>query len=236
MTETLFQHGTLAALVPGLFTGTITAGELLKHGDTGIGTLAGLDGELIIDAGTIYQVNHEGKVRVVAPDETIPFGNVHFANFGPAQTLKAASYADLQAAVRAHLRSLNLFAAIRLTGTFKHVTTRAVRKQTVPYPTLVATADDQSVFNAENVMGTLSGYFSPALYAGAAAPGFHLHFLSADHQFGGHVLAASGVTGALQLQTFTNFELHLPADDAAFRDQDFTSPQIVADIERQNIN
>ncbi|WP_237757725.1 acetolactate decarboxylase, partial [Lactiplantibacillus plantarum] len=34
-TTTIFQHGTLGLLVPGLFDGTITAGELLTHGDTG---------------------------------------------------------------------------------------------------------------------------------------------------------------------------------------------------------
>ena len=45
---TLYQHGTLALLVPGLLKGTISMGELLKHGDTGIGTGEGLDGELII--------------------------------------------------------------------------------------------------------------------------------------------------------------------------------------------
>ena len=44
----LYQHGTLALLVPGLLEGTTTIGELLTHGDTGIGTGEGLDGELII--------------------------------------------------------------------------------------------------------------------------------------------------------------------------------------------
>ena len=34
----LYQHGTLALLVPGLLEGTTTIGELLTHGDTGIGT------------------------------------------------------------------------------------------------------------------------------------------------------------------------------------------------------
>lgn len=37
-TNVLYQHGTLALLVPGLLKGTLTSGELLEHGDTGIGT------------------------------------------------------------------------------------------------------------------------------------------------------------------------------------------------------
>ncbi|MFT9270106.1 MAG: acetolactate decarboxylase, partial [Liquorilactobacillus nagelii] len=41
-TKALYQHGTLALLVPGLLTGTLTLKELMAHGDTGIGTGEGL--------------------------------------------------------------------------------------------------------------------------------------------------------------------------------------------------
>ena len=61
---TLYQHGTLALLVPGLLKGTITMGELLKHGDTGIGTGEGLDGELIILDGKPYHVHATGDVTL----------------------------------------------------------------------------------------------------------------------------------------------------------------------------
>lgn len=230
--NTLYQHGTLAALVPGLFAGTQSVHELLQHGDTGIGTLTGLNGELIIDAGAVYQVNHTGNVRIVGSDEQVPFANVHFAQFTEGTQLTAGTYADLRSQLRHQLASENVFSAIRLHGTFAHVQTRAVRGQEQPYPTLVATAADQSVFKQDRVTGTLSGYFSPQLYAGAAAPGFHLHFLSDDHEFGGHVLDVQGAKGLLQLQAFWNFNLHLPTDNAAFMRQDFTSPQILADIEQ----
>ena len=60
MKQVLFQHGTLALLVPGLLAGTMSIGELLQHGDTGIGTGAGLDGELIILEGNAYQINGQG--------------------------------------------------------------------------------------------------------------------------------------------------------------------------------
>lgn len=61
---TLYQHGTLALLVPGLLKGTISMGELLKHGDTGIGTGEGLDGELIILAGKPYHVHATGDITL----------------------------------------------------------------------------------------------------------------------------------------------------------------------------
>ena len=43
----LFQYNTLSALMAGLYGGTLTIGELLEHGDLGIGTLDSIDGELI---------------------------------------------------------------------------------------------------------------------------------------------------------------------------------------------
>lgn len=230
--NTLYQHGTLAALVPGLFAGTLTAGELLQHGDTGIGTLAGLDGELVVLNGVIYQINHQGGVRRVRADETVPFANIHFANFAVQGAIQAQSYADLRAELVQRLATRNAFSALCLHGEFAMVTTRAVAGQKKPYPTLVATAADQSVFKRAHVTGTVIGYYAPDLYAGAAAPGLHLHFLSEDKTFGGHILDITGTDGVLELQPFSNFNLHLPINNPEFRQQDFTSPQIVADIEQ----
>mgnify|MGYP004465684003 CR=1 FL=1 len=233
MTEeaTLYQHGTLALLVPGLLEGTQTVAELMQHGNTGIGTLTGLDGELIILDGVVYQVNHEGRVRIVEGDARVPFANVHKADFGQGAAITATNMADLKVKMQGALTSPNLFAAVMVRGTFGRMHTRAVQGQQQPYPTLLATATAQSEFKASGVTGTLMGYYSPALYAGAVAPGFHLHFLSDDHQFGGHVLDLADVTGSVAVQTFTDFNLHLPTTSKPFLTQDFSGPEIIADIE-----
>ena len=52
----LFQYNTLGALMAGLYGGTMTVGELLEHGDLGLGTLDSIDGELIVLDGKAYQV------------------------------------------------------------------------------------------------------------------------------------------------------------------------------------
>jgi acetolactate decarboxylase len=231
MTEaTLYQHGTLALLVPGLFRGTMRVGELMQHGDTGIGTLTGLDGELVMEAGKVYQVAATGQVRMVGPDELVPFANVHFADYTDAGTLDKLAFTDLQAQLLELMGTQNAFYAVRIHGEFSHVHTRAVAAQSEPYPTLVATAAAQHEFHADDVEGTLSGYFSPALYAGAVSPGFHLHFLSDDHQFGGHVLGGELAEGAVQLQRFNDFQLHLPNDDADFKQADFIGSDVLDQI------
>ncbi|HFE0746135.1 TPA: acetolactate decarboxylase, partial [Streptococcus agalactiae] len=50
MSETvkLFQYSTLSSLMAGLYKGSLTIGELLTHGDLGIGTVHMIDGELIV--------------------------------------------------------------------------------------------------------------------------------------------------------------------------------------------
>lgn len=220
-THSLYQHGTLALLVPGLYTGTEAVGTLLQHGDTGIGTLAGLDGELIIEDGVTYQVNATGAVRTVDPAEMVPFANVHYADFSPAGTIHAASYQATQAAITRAMGSTNLFVAVRLRGQFSAVKTRAISKQQPPYAGLAAMATRQHEFTAARVSGSVIGYYSPQVYAGAVSPGFHLHFLSAGHDFGGHILDLTVQDAQLELQKFSDFHLHLPADDQAFLQQDF---------------
>lgn len=229
-TEMLYQHGTLAALVPGLFAGTLTVGDLMQHGDTGIGTLEGLDGELIILDGQVYQVADDGQVRLVEADAAVPFANVHYADFEVVGKVKDKDYEATKRQIIAALPTENAFAAIKLQGRFKSVQTRVVRKQEPPYPKLTETAANQQLFSATEVVGTVSGYFSPQLFAGMAAPGLHLHFLDVGHEFGGHLLDLSIGEATLAIQSFSDVQLHLPTANEAFRTAHFDISATVGDI------
>lgn len=77
--------------MPGLLAGTLYIDELLQHGDTGIGTGSGLDGELIILEGNAYQINGQGQVRQVSADFTVPFADVHQAAYQDVTTLSQLS-------------------------------------------------------------------------------------------------------------------------------------------------
>src|SRR5215467_14204305 len=62
----LFQTSTVQALLDGAFDGDVTLGEILEHGDLGLGTLNGLDGELIVIDGQVWKANVDGTL--VQPD------------------------------------------------------------------------------------------------------------------------------------------------------------------------
>lgn len=225
-TSKIFQHGTLGLLVPGLYDGTITAGELLTHGDTGIGTLDGLNGEVIILDGHAYQAREDGQVREIAATETLPFASVHFE--APQQTaaVRQLGLAAFQQQVQADYQLTNVFAAVRVDGLFKYVKTRVAPHQTKPYKTLVAATATQPEFEGNDVKGTIIGYFAPHLFQGATVGGFHLHFLSEDHQLGGHLLDFEIDQAQLSLQKFADFQVHLPIDNADYLAEKFDNDTI----------
>ncbi|MDT6980896.1 acetolactate decarboxylase [Levilactobacillus zymae] len=229
-TTTLYQHGTLALLVPGLLDGTITMQDLLAHGDTGIGTGEGLDGELIILEGTPYQVDSHGQVNLVSADFTLPFANSHFAAYQPLMTVENARQADLPAQIMAETRSANTFFSVKITGTFTQMRTRAVQKSAQPYQSLAKTAATQRIFTRETVTGTLLSYYSPQIFDGVAVGGFHSHFMSADHDFGGHILDFATVDGEITWQQFDSLAQHLPTQSAAYMAHDFSQDDILGAI------
>jgi hypothetical protein len=61
--HTLFQVATSGALVTGVYSGAITVGQLLEHGDFGLGTFEGLDGEMVVLDGAVYRVRGTEKSR-----------------------------------------------------------------------------------------------------------------------------------------------------------------------------
>ena len=43
-------------------------------------------------------------------------------------------------------------------------------------------------YSRDNVAGTIVGFWTPEIFHGVSVAGYHLHFLSDDLTFGGHVM------------------------------------------------
>ena len=73
MDNKMYQVSTLQALALGYNAAVITAEELLKEGDTGLGTFEGVDGEMIVMDGNCYRADKNGDVTIVSPKTGVPF-------------------------------------------------------------------------------------------------------------------------------------------------------------------
>jgi acetolactate decarboxylase len=187
--DTLYQVSTLGALQSGFYDGDITYADLAVRGDAGIGTLEGLDGEMIALDGSFYQIRADGKVYEVDASSIAPFAMVTFFD-RDMEAVPAAGldYGGLQAFLDGLLPSRNVFYAFRIEGSFERVRARSVHAQTRPYPPLSDAIANQSVFELEDVEGTMVGFWCPAYVGDVNAPGYHLHFITSDLAAGGHVL------------------------------------------------
>src|SRR5215475_3910 len=126
---TLFQVSTTGALVQGVYKGAVTIGELKSHGDFGLGTFEGLDGEMVAVDGRFYQVHSDG--RVTQPTDTAPVPFAVVTTFHPQHRVALAEFTgfdELTVQLDRHRRSDNLFFAVRLDGRFAEMYTRVACK------------------------------------------------------------------------------------------------------------
>jgi acetolactate decarboxylase len=221
----LFQVSTLNAIMEGVFDGTMTMSRLRAHGDFGVGTFNGLDGELVAVDGDFYQLRSDGSAHLVDDDMRTPFAVV--LRFRPEVTTDLqgpAAIEDLGAHLHEVAGSGNYFFAIRLDGTFSRITVRAVPRQEKPYPTLVEATEHQSVFDFDDVDGTIVGFRFPDFSQGINMAGLHLHFIAADRRHGGHVLDFVLESGAVSIDHTADFFLELPETDE-FEDADLAKDE-----------
>jgi acetolactate decarboxylase len=211
--ELLTQYSTIPALLAGLYDGEWSCAEVLARGDLGLGTFDQLDGEMIVLDGRCYRAQSDGNVVPVVSSEKTPFACVTFFDTDLAvSNLTAGSMAGLAAALDQQLPSANLVYALRLDGTFAYVKTRSVPRQTKPFRLLTEIVKTQPTFEWKNVRGTLLGFRFPIFAKELNVAGWHLHFITADRQHGGHVLdvrmthqtALLDLTPALQQNLSTN--------------------------------
>jgi acetolactate decarboxylase len=214
--ETMYQVSTFNALSQGVYDSNATFGTLKDHGDTGLGTLKALDGELIGLNGTFYQVKSNGSIVQVKDDATTPFAIVTF--FDADRTINVTNITSLTsylAALNGTLENRNVMYVFEAHGHFSHVKARSVPAQQKPYPVLTEAVKNQTVFDFNDIDGTIVGVWFPDYMAGVNVAGFHLHFIADDRRRGGHLLDFSADSLATAIDETENFSMALP-HDAAF--------------------
>src|SRR6185312_3621980 len=204
----LFQASTIGALLEGAFDGDLSFAELAEHGDLGLGTLNRLDGEMIALDGEFFRADVDGAVSPIPATAKTPFAVV--TRFAPAVDERiqgTLSHAELLGRLDRLIPAGASSCAVRLDGRFKLVRARSVPAQDPPYRPLAEVVADQHVFELEDVEGTMLGFRFPAYAEGIEVGGYHLHFISADRDRGGHVLESR--SGELRVRIDPSDDLHV---------------------------
>lgn len=219
--ESLAQVALLQSLAQGYLGGTITVGELRSWGDTGIGTFEGVNGEMIVLEGRVYQALGDGRVVVADDSVIVPYATVTFFDDDIAVPLRDVADKDalekaLNEAVRAH--GENSFYMVTLHAEFPYILFRSEYGSKEPYPTLLeALKGKQTEFTERGIKGTLVGLYCPSYMGGLNSIGWHFHFLSDDRKQGGHILELSLKEGVAHLDKTDRFTMILH-DDPKFHE------------------
>jgi acetolactate decarboxylase len=212
--DAAFQTSTIGAVMDGVYQGDTSVGELRAHGDFGIGTFDGLDGEMVMVDGATYRMDAECRAQPASDQARTPFATV--TQWAPKHSVDVAPGTDLaglQAVLDVLMSSHNYLYAVRAECRFASIRVRSVTPQQ-PGTRLVEATRSQSVRDLDGSEGTLVGFFTPAFLAHVGVPGLHLHFITKERDAGGHVLALTIDHGKLMADETTRLSLALPDTDA----------------------
>ena len=229
----LFQYGTMAGIMEGAFSGSIPLEELLKHGNFGIGTFDGLDGEMIIVDGKIYKTDYYGNSSIQPVSSTTPFASITTfkANY---KKVDNYTFTNLVSKVNDYLNP-NYFYAIKITGTFNKINTRAPKKQIKPYPPLLKVLETQNIFKCKNSTGVIAGFFSPDCAHGIGVGGLHLHYISNDLKNGGHVFDFKIEDAQIEISNPLDYFLKFP-QTKEYKNLNINTKELGEQIHKAEIN
>lgn len=215
--DVVYQVSTMGALMQGVYEGAVSYEELEKHGDFGLGTFEGLDGEMVGLDGVFYQVKTNGVPQPVTDSMTAPFVVVTFFETDRKKAVRdVGSMDELKSLLDGILPSKNIFYAVRLHGKFKSAKTRSVPGQSEPYPPLGDVIEKQTTFDLQDVSGTIVGFYFPDYTKEINVVGYHLHFITDDRKAGGHLLECAVESGYMEIDDSEELYMVLPHNRAFY--------------------
>ena len=190
MSSKMYQVSTLQALALGYSRAVITIEELVKHGNTGLGTFENVDGEMILMDGKCFRAMEDGTVVEEGKDTGVPFCAI--ADLNKKRTFDISDVPNMDA-LRELLTlkieedfGLNSMHVVRIDGLFGKIDARS-----------------EAPFRSHHV--TLQTILSKNQRA---------HFISEDRSKGGHVFDMSLQEGTVYLDKISRIEIQLPTEAA----------------------
>lgn len=217
--QVMYQVSTLQALMMGYSKSVVTVEELLKHGNTGLGTFEDVNGEMIVLDGTCYRAADDGSVTKAPLQTGVPFAAVTQMKEKRTFALgEVKGIDDLKNELTLRVEEdfgLNSMHVVRIDGSFVKVSARSESGYRAHHVTLKeALSVTQKDFYFENLKGSLVCIYYPDYMDGINAAGWHFHFVSEDKCHGGHVFDLHLKEGNACLDKISMIDIRLPMDAA----------------------
>jgi acetolactate decarboxylase len=212
--DTLYQVSLAHALLAKDSVGEVTLEKLLQHGNFGIGTSDRPHHAMIVLSGKVYQAKKDGTVERPLPTETTPWAAVvRFRTDSQLSIDHRMTIEELEARIDAGLDNFNIFYALRLETRIPSVTIRAVEAASTSDRGSARIDEEPESWTHTDIKGALVGLRFPSYVGSMSGIGYHWHFVSADRELGGHVVAAELDRGAVDIDHIRTWEVVLPEGD-----------------------
>lgn len=173
------------------------AAEVLRRGDTGLGHLSPVDGELVFENGSIFQIRADGNVH--QPPLTARIGAALICPFRldiAIRMVGGTGVDDLRQELIGQAKGeIKAPLVFRLHGRFDSIKASAIGRRRL-------IGGGARKFDLQRVSGIITGFYLPETAPGLHDPGLHMVFLSHDRMSGGRVEDFTLLDGTL--------EIHLP--------------------------
>ncbi len=93
-------------------------------------------------------------------------------------------------------------------------------------------ATRQPEFTREDITGTIVGFWTPEMFHGVSGAGYHLHFISDDQTFGGHVRGFVIKEGIVEVGAIDQLDQRFPVQDRQYLFAKFNVDQVKEDIHK----
>lgn len=214
----------------------VTSGEVVSIlGPSGVGktTLFNLiAGILEVQSGRIVldgEENPKGRVSYMLQKDLLlehktVLGNIIGQRF-------EMNDKELEERIESYYDGENLFRSIKIHGDFSHMRVRMIPKSTSDRK-FAEVAVNQPEYSKENVTGTIVGIWTPEIFHGVSLAGYHLHFVSDDLSFGGHVMDFVIKEGIVELGAIDQLDQRFPVQDRDYLFAKFNMDEMKEDIDQ----
>ena len=220
--NTLVQYAPFCAFCNKFYRGDMDLRTLSTYGDFGFGAFNSLEALMVANDGKFYKISPDGGLELIDDDQRahlyLPFALVSKFRGDISMTIpigEGRKYVEEK--LIKNLPSANYPVAVRITGKFAKVSTRALSVESADETFYKLLEKNRTEREFIDIFGTIVGFFIPKHMGPTAPEGWRFFFINEYADGGGELVDFESGKLAVRAEMLNLYYLIMP-NDAAFRD------------------